>query len=329
MSSNRRVLAAAIVAAASALAATSGVLAGSASAITPQPTASASPSPDQTATPTPTHSESSPSPSPSATSSSTATPRPAASPHRRKAPKGCGKIKIKGTGIASCAYITGFSDVRKFNEAALLQPKPPKKPGLLNVDFAYKTKDVKVRKGVNIIAFSTARLYYHGRPELPPVRATFLGFRFVPVTATLRITELTPIKIRSVSQGYPPFGIRVVSRTTVSIRLSGARVNGQPLNVGQRCRTAAPVPLKLIGTGKLVPRPHGYTIPTGGPLSGTVAIPRFTGCGTSENLNPLFTGSVSGPGNFTIMTQGKLCMPFLPRSASVCPPRVPRPRRRA
>jgi hypothetical protein len=328
MSSDRRTLAIATVAAASALAAMTGVPAGNASATAPQPAASVSPTPDRAAsTPAPTTSASSPASSPSATSGGTARPRPAASPHRRKAPKGCGHIKVKGTGIPSCAYITGFSDVRKFNEAALLQPKRPKKPGLLNVDFGYKTKNVRVRKGVNIIAFSDARLYYHRRPELPPVRATFLGFRFVPVTATLRLIELTLIKIRSVSQGYPPFGIRVVSRTKVSIRLSNARVNGQPLNVGPHCRTAAPVPLKLIGTGKLLPRPSGYTIPTGGPLSGTVTIPPFTGCGTNENLNPLFTGSVSGPNNFTIMTQGKLCMPFLPPFASVCPPPVPKPRR--
>jgi hypothetical protein len=328
MSSNRRVLAVAIAAAASALAAMTGALAGNASATTPQPAASASPTPDRTAsTPAPAAPASSPAPTPSAASGGAARPHPAASAHRRKAPKGCGHIKVKGTGIASCAYITGFSDVRKFNEAALLQPKRPKKPGLLNVDFAYKTKNVRVRKGVNIIAFSAARLYFHGRPELPPVRATFLGFRFVPVTATLRLTELAPIKIRSVSQGYSPFGIRVVSRTKVSIHLSNARVNGQPLKVGPRCRTAVPLELKLIGTGKLIPRPQGYTIPTGGPLSGTVTIPPFTGCGKSENLDPLFTGSVSGPGNFTIMTQGKLCMPFLQPSASVCPPPVPKPRR--
>jgi hypothetical protein len=332
MSSNRRVLAIATIPTA-ALVAAMGMLAGNAAATTPQPAATVSPSPAGTAaSQSPlASSPSPPAPSASAVPTSSASPSPAAAKTgpRRPAPKGCGHIKQRQKGIPSCAYITGFSDVKKLNEAALLQPKRPRKPGLLNVDFGETTKIRHTHKGVEVVARSTARLYYRGKPELPPVRATFLAFRFVPVTATLQITELTPIKILSVSQDFGNFGIKVTSRTKVTLRLSDVTVNGQPLNVGARCRAVTPIPLTLIGRGDLLPRPHGYTIPGGGPLSGTIKIPPFTHCGTTENLDQLFNGTVSGPANFDIMTQGKLCMPGQPPSESVCPPPIPKPKRQS
>ncbi len=59
-------------------------------------------------------------------------------PAKRKArfPAGCGKIKEVGTGVATCAYVTGFADVAKLIGAALLRPAGHAKPGLVNVDFA-------------------------------------------------------------------------------------------------------------------------------------------------------------------------------------------------
>jgi uncharacterized protein DUF6801 len=253
-------------------------------------------------------------------------PSPATRPgHRRPAPKGCGHIKVVGSGSPSCAYVTGFSDVRKLKEAAFLQPKPPAKPGLLNVDFGEKTKVVKTHKGVQIIARSSARLYFHGRAQLPPLQATFLAFGFMPVTASLQLTELTPIKILSVSDDFTPFGIKVTSKTTISLRLYGVTVNGTPLDVGPHCQVASPIELTLIGVGHLLPRPSGYTVPGGGPLTGTLTVGRFSGCGVGEDVNPIFDGSVSGPHNFTILTQGKLCFPTQPPSTSICPPRPPKP----
>ena len=249
---------------------------------------------------------------------------PARSPHKPKGiPKGCGKIKVIGTGTPTCAYITGYSDVAKLYGAALLQPKRPAKPGLVNVDYA-ESHQFKHRK---LVVHSTAELYYKGRHELPPVTATFLAFRFVPVTATLHLVELTPINIVSVSGiTAPPYPITVRSSTKMSVRVSGVRVNGVPLDVGPRCQTARPVTLDLIGMGDNTIPPKGYTAATGGPLSGRVTIPRFTGCGVTENLDPLLTGSISGSGNFVKVTQGKLCGPLQPAGWS-CPPPVPKPLR--
>jgi hypothetical protein len=242
--------------------------------------------------------------------------------HKLKIPKGCGQIKVRGNGIAVCGYITGYSDVRKAYGAAPLQPKRPAKPALVNIDFAYR----HVFKPGRLIAFSTGELYYQGHHELPPVRATFLAFGFVPVTATLMVTELTPIKIRSVSgiTGFP-YPITVSATTRVKIRISDVDVNGVPLAIGPHCRPVRSPQLTLTGHGDNTLPPRGYTVPTGGPLSGRLTIPAFTNCGVTENLDPLLTGSISGPGNFVLMTQGKLCGPAHPQGWT-CPPPVPRPK---
>ena len=100
----------------------------------------------------------------------------------------------------------------------------------------------------------------------------------------------------------------------------------EPLDVGPHCQTASAVKLDLVGRGENTIPPKGYTVPTGGPLSGRVTIPRFTGCGVTENLDPLLTGSISGRGNFLKVTQGKLCGPSQPANWS-CPPPVPKPLR--
>ena len=239
----------------------------------------------------------------------------------RKLPKGCGHIKVIGTGVAVCGYITGYSDVTKLYGAAPLQPKRPALPALVNIDFAYR----HLFKHDKLIEFSTGDLYYQGRRELPPVRATFLAFRFVPVTATLMVTELTPISIRSVSGiTAPPYPITVRATTRVAIRISDVDVNGVPLAIGPHCRPVSSVVLRLIGRGDNTIPPTGYTVPTGGPLTGRLIIPAFTDCGVTENLDPLLTGSISGPGNYVQMTQGKLCGPAQPQNWT-CPPPVPKP----
>ncbi|MDR2987241.1 MAG: hypothetical protein LBV34_20625 [Nocardiopsaceae bacterium] len=260
----------------------------------------------------------SPSLSPRASSSTGAAPAQV-----KGIPKGCGKIKVVGFGTATCGYITGYSDVAKLFGAALLQPPRPAKPALVNLDFAESHKIAHNK----LVVHSTAKLYFHGRAELPPVTATFLAFRFVPVKATLHLVELAPIKIVSVSGiTAPPFPIKVTASTKISIRISRVRVNGVPLDVGTHCQTAHPVKLVLIGRGQNTLPPKGYTVPTGGPLSGKVTIPPFTRCGVSENLDPLLTGSISGSGNFVKMTQGKLCGPSQPANWT-CPPPVPKPLR--
>lgn len=243
-------------------------------------------------------------------------------PAKAKFPPGCGHIKSTGTGVPTCGYLTGYSDVAKLIGAALLQPRKPAKPGLINVDFAER----HAFKQGNLIAFSTGQLFYRGHHELPPVKTTFLAFRFVPVSATLHLTEIGLASVVSVSGLLPPFPITVTATTKVAIRVSGVRVNGVPLAVGPGCRTRSPTTLVVVAHGENTIPPKGYTVPDGGVLSGMVTIPPFIDCGVTENLDPLFTGSISGRGNFVNLTQGKLCAPSQPQNF-VCPPPVPKPHR--
>ena len=305
------------------------------SASSASPTGSASPSPTSTVSASTGSASISPTSldvtcAPSGHGSTTLAAVPVVSPnanakkpgrHKPKIPKGCGKIKVVGTGVAVCGYITGYSDVAKLYGAAPLQPKRPARPALINIDLAYR----HVFKPGKLIEFSTGELDYQGHRELPPVRATFLAFGFVPVTASLTVIELRPISIRSVSGiTAPPYPITVHGTTTVAIHISDVDVNGVPLAIGPRCRPVSTTRLTLIGQGENTIPPKGYTLPTGGPLSGRLTIPAFTDCGVTENLDPLLTGSISGPGNFVLATQGKLCGPSQPK-AWTCPPPVPKP----
>ncbi len=259
--------------------------------------------------------------SPSASPSATPSAKPGAE-STVKYPAHCADIPVIGPGTAVCGWITGYSDVKKLYGAAKLGP------GLINLDFAYKA----VFKPGELIESSQGELYwpgtepyYKGHEQLPPVTATFLTFKFVPVTATLVLIEHGPIKIVSESGiTAPPYPITVTATTTVSIHVSDVTVNGQPLDVGNGCRTAKPTPLKLVGHGFNTIPPSGYTVPTGGPLAGTVTIPAFVHCGVTENLDPLLTGTISGHDNYVKMTQSKLCGPSQPK-AWTCPPPVRQP----
>ena len=269
----------------------------------PQQDASASPFPATTPTP------------------SRRAPRPASPAGLGKPPPGCGAIKVKSPQI-SCGYITGYANVNKLNGAALLQPPSPQKPGLVNI--AQNVSIQHVHGGV--ILNNIGQLYYRGREELPPVQTTFLGFGFTPITATLQVIELKPIKIAVFLHNIVQ--VKVTTTTEVSFRISNVSVNGVPWkSVGSNCRTKTPIHLELVGTGNTSTQRGFWNLLQGGTLGGMVTVPPFIGCGVGENLDPLFTASISGPQNFDLMTQGPLCAvrPLFPPS---CPPSVPKPSRR-
>jgi hypothetical protein len=178
------------------------------------------------------------------------------------------------------------------------------------------------------------QLDYHGQRQFPPFTATFLGFGFAPVTATAILFQ---------PAGSPPLNTTVyqdqgtcisacnvigdtntpftaVTVAQVAMRLTNVQVNGVPLNVGPSCRTQgnlftpgnpeAPTDLVLTGGTNIGdPSPSFGDALAGGTVAGDVEIPPFTGCVTpsGENLDPLLTASVSGPGNYVRTTVGPLC----------------------
>lgn len=129
---------------------------------------------------------------------------------------------------------------------------------------------------------------------------------------------------------------RALIEGQVDIRLSDLRVDGNPVDLGSSCRTSRPVDLALwgepgyialsggllsqrsgleTGSGTVVPlRTPGYPETNSSiyfedegrmlPDSTGVTIPPFTGCGTTEDLDPLVTAMASGPDNPVTVAQG-------------------------
>ena len=199
------------------------------------------------------------------------------------------------------------------------------------------------------------QLDYHYQLQFPPAKATFLTFGFAPVTATAQLSEAPwprnhpPTEDRRCYRGGFSKAKRVrlkspivsvfndtntgistdpivnIGTTYLTIHLSHVTANGVPLPVGPDCGTTRPMRTVLIGRGTNTPY-SGYTLSMGGPLTGRVTVPAFEHCGVGENLDPLLTASISGPGNFQLITQGTLCTP-LQSGKPGCPPTIPKPRR--
>jgi hypothetical protein len=114
--------------------------------------------------------------------------------------------------------------------------------------------------------------------------------------------------------------------TYLDVRISNATVNGVPLNVGKDCHTSEPVHSLTTASGGVDQdgNPFGYSFVSGGPVTGTINIPPFTGCGVGENLDPLFDSAITSNDDFLKLIQGPLCTP----STTIgCPPTVSPPQR--
>ncbi|MFD9962240.1 DUF6801 domain-containing protein [Amycolatopsis sp. NPDC058986] len=147
-----------------------------------------------------------------------------------------------------------------------------------------------------------------GFVSFKPVSVPFLGFGFVPVSGTV---EFLPLDYKNGKDieivGSLDNGI-LTTHLEVMARMSDAKVNGTPLDLGPDCVTARPVALDIrgdydpfgigvIGTDPNSPDPkfRGFTLPP------------FKGCGVAEPLDALLTGMTSGPGNQAkVITQNLL-----------------------
>lgn len=224
-----------------------------------------------------------------------------------------------------CAFATGYADVRKLKGAALLAPV------ITNVYETINTL-ANTSKTINYVQLdNAARLEFHGLHQFPPSTATFLSFGFVPTTATLELMEQGTINIFVVGPILPtsvapchPNKFRTCdnvataySRLVALIAPGSVKVNGVPLDVGSHCETP---PFDVILTGSNATNPP-YSIQFGGPLTGNATIPHFKNCGAAaDKLDLIFNAAISGPRNFTILTQGGLCTV---QGAIGCEPKPP------
>jgi hypothetical protein len=198
----------------------------------------------------------------------------------------------------------------------------------LGVDWSNSTGSVWVES-----PSGTKRRY----GTFPPVRVHLLAFGSVPVTATVHISQPTgrdglasPLTVfdteefsplngatvdgwgRVPDNGVQRFALPITVSGDVDIRISDVAVDQVPLQVGPNCHTATPARLAMRNPGgsyessdatpiaTLAGRAGGFRPldrPTGVGL-GNLSIPAFAGCHDgAEDLDPLFTGMVSGPTN--------------------------------
>jgi len=215
-------------------------------------------------------------------------------------------------GAFMCANVLGLANVQKLNGAMVVND--PDHPALISV---LSTKRISSREADDWEDPEGRGRYLRidnlAKIELPDADSTFLTFGFQPVTAKVSF-ETGPMTISIGNIGYDLDAAFSTVYFKQSLRIHDVKVNGTPLDVGSNCRTAKPFDVVLNGGS-------AYTnVALGGRLDGEVTIPPFTGCGTGgENLDPLFTAAISGPGNRIFMNQAPTCYPAFPES-SYCPP---------
>ncbi|MFF2731093.1 DUF6801 domain-containing protein [Streptomyces sp. NPDC058008] len=212
------------------------------------------------------------------------------------------------------AYVTGYANVAKLDGATKFPlactqvSQGPTRVDLSEPGFTHIYQD------------STAVLDYRGKPQLPPTSGTFLTFGFMPTTATLEMTQIPP---GTDAEGTPDYNVKShlvvdwsdftnTGVTTIDLdlmlRLRDVEVNGVPLDVGDNCRTSKPFTLSL--EGRMTAKDGvttGYTLATGGVLTGSVTLPPFSGCGAGEDLDSIFTASLSGAPGYVKQVQGAPC----------------------
>ncbi|MFJ5707170.1 DUF6801 domain-containing protein [Streptomyces sp. NPDC093105] len=242
------------------------------------------------------------------TTSGTPVPRPTAPP--------C--LTGKPTPMSLSAYITGYANVRKLNGASLV----PETCVLL--EQGLPRFEVRPDGSMHVVTPAEGRLSHYGREETAPFEATFLTFGFAPTKATLVLEQSGPLTVVSdVLLIFPTNILTTHVRVPLTLRVLDVEVNGTRLDVGRSCRTERPLSspepepatypgdhLVLVGKGSqtLPDPPVGYILTGGGPLTGDVTIPAFTGCGAGgEDLDRLLTAAISGPGNHIKQIQGSTC----------------------
>jgi hypothetical protein len=164
-------------------------------------------------------------------------------------------------------------------------------------------------------------LIARGNVFFPPSRVTFLAYGFMPTSATLEMLPVDYQDSRNIFIEAFTDGITGHSHVDLMARMSDAKVNGVPLDVGPDCVTATPISLDVTGP---------YDAFVGGTLQTDPAnedpkyqgftLPPFKNCGATENLSPLLTGLSSGPGNQALVN----IQSFLPcdqePDPTTCPP---------
>ncbi|ONI84059.1 hypothetical protein ALI144C_15205 [Actinosynnema sp. ALI-1.44] len=153
--------------------------------------------------------------------------------------------------------------------------------------------DIVLKEGTFDAEIDIADNSIEGTLALPPSPGYFVVFRFMPVTNTTDFVQ-DGLATGKVVVTLPDAQADITLKLYIALR--DVRQDGVPLNVGAHCRTATPAVIRINGPIKLLPEGSVSEI------TSKYDIPPFSGCGVTEDLDPLLTGLVSGPGN-TLVTK--------------------------
>ncbi|WEH38607.1 hypothetical protein OG233_03250 [Streptomyces sp. NBC_01218] len=233
-------------------------------------------------------------------------------------PPGAPPLVLAAAGQKVCGYAVGLASIKKLNGSVIIND-PAKKPAMItaNANKRVLLRLPTMEGGLYVQYGSIARL------ELPDAESTFLAFGFQPVSAKVAFESgLLTVSTGQVAPDFLHVAPFAVASFQQSMRLYDVKVNGVPLDVGPDCRTAHPY--KVVLRGDFENGNPYLNVLDGGPLNGTLDIPAFSGCGTGgEDLDALFTASISGPGNTIAMNQANMCVPDADLEVRNCPPRIP------
>lgn len=188
----------------------------------------------------------------------------------------------------------------------------------------------------------------HNYGMSPKFTVRTVAFGAIPVEATLQLIQRRgpdglPVPIVA-SSGITFFNVSgtaeyedTVIEDDVTLRVTRLVVDGVDLGLAGRCQTAEPGKLSLFGRGwnetegvsRDYPWLQGrYFASAGGALEGSVDIPSFAGCTSSngEDISRLLASAVSGPGNAVkLHVSGPVCTPNLAPSPGTTRPDQPGP----
>ncbi|ASR34697.1 hypothetical protein BAY61_06565 [Prauserella marina] len=250
---------------------------------------------------------------------------------QQETPENCFEVPVEDPSpYLGCAFQAGYANVKKLNGAVLLGSPEPM---LMRVDYGVARGNQPCDAGTDRFGdyTCTGAIVTHSRLTLdvPTADPTLLSFGFVPVKAKVAMTvsEENPIiaaesRIEQrlyTADNFRRFPLLVRAEGMMTLRMYDVEVNGVPLDVGPDCRSAHPFTVVFNGqSAQAVPiLLDEYSVAYGGVITGTITIPPFSGCGVTEDLDPLLTGTVSGPGNYTRVSQGDVCFKL---GNGVCPP---------
>jgi hypothetical protein len=125
--------------------------------------------------------------------------------------------------------------------------------------------------------------------SLPPATGNFKELGFIPVTATVELTEAEP------TTGTLNLNTGAMQSTShMNLRLTRLTIAGLPALVGSRCQTERPAEIPLTSQ-------PGFSVLRGGVVSGTYTIPPFEHCLLNTALINL---TIPGPDNTLTLTLG-------------------------